>query len=43
MKENFAETIKQANLARKNYIADFVKNIDFDKKTKKHKQKSYFK
>ena len=34
MKENFAETVKQANLARKNYIADFVKNIDFDKKLK---------
>ena len=28
----FAERSKQANLASKNYIADFVKKTDFDEK-----------
>ena len=28
--ENFAETLKQANLASKNDITDFVKKTDFD-------------
>ena len=29
--DDFAATLKQANLASKNNIADFVKNADFDK------------
>ena len=31
-KENFAERLKQANLASKNDIADSVKNTEFDEK-----------
>ena len=30
--ENFAARLKQANLASKNDIADFIKQTDFDKK-----------
>ena len=30
--KNFAERLKQANLACKNDIADFVKNTNFDEK-----------
>ena len=32
--ENFTATLKQANLASKNDIANFVKNTDFDNKLK---------
>ena len=32
--ENFTARLKQANLARKNDIADFVKKMDFDDKLK---------
>ena len=30
--ENFTARFKQANLASKNYIANFIKQIDFDNK-----------
>ena len=32
VEKKFAERSKQANLASKNYIADFVKKTDFDEK-----------
>ena len=32
--ENFAARLAQANLASKNYIANFVKKTDFDEKPK---------
>ena len=37
--ENFAARLKQANLASKNDITDFVKNTDFDGKLKKVNKK----
>ena len=37
--DNFASRLKQANLASKNDTADFVKNIDFDKKLKNYNKK----
>ena len=33
--ENFAERLKQANLASKNDIADFKKNTNFEEKLRK--------
>ena len=39
MNENLVEILKQENLANKNYIANFVKNTDFDKKLIRIKKK----
>ena len=33
--DNFAARLTQSNLASKNYIADFVREEDFDQKLKK--------
>ena len=38
-KENFAERLKQANLASKNDIADFVRRTDLDRKLRKTNNK----
>ena len=37
--ENFAARLKQANLASKNDIADFIKQTDFDKKLRNMSKK----
>ena len=37
--ENFAAKLKQANLASKNDIADFIKQTDFDKKLRNMSKK----
>ena len=39
-KENFVERLKQANLASKNLIADFVKEAGFDEKLMKANKKA---
>ena len=41
--KNFSARLAQDNLASKNDISNFTKNTDFDNKTKKFKQKNYFK
>ena len=38
-KENFTEKLKERNSASQSYIANFVKNTDFDKKLRKNNDK----
>ena len=39
--DNFAARLTQSNLASKNYIADFVREEDFDQKLKKNHKKFF--
>ena len=41
--DNFAARLKQANLASKNDIANFVRKKKFDKELKSYNKKNYFK